>query len=255
MREDPALRHMTASQTGGRIMVWRGLAILCVAAFAATPLMAQPQPAASPAANPYDPLKTFAPLTLPEPANLIRTGSGAPGPAYWQNRADYRITARLDPATKQLFGDEVITYTNNSPDVLDVLWLQLDQNAYRPDSRAAAMFRKPGAPSTDGYQIEAVDVETPQGAAVAHYLVSDTRMQVALPAPLAHGGQLKLHVRYHFTIPGEWGGRMGWGESRNGPIFDLAQWYPRMAVYDDLRGWDTLPYLANEFYLEYGDFD
>ena len=81
-------------------------------------------------------------------------------------------------------------------------------------------------------------------------------MQVRLAAAAeAACGSLALHIRYHFTIPGEFGGRMAHGPSKHGEIYDLAQWYPRMAVYDDLRGWDTLPYLASEFYLEYGDFD
>src|SRR5579862_2309905 len=81
--------------------------------------------------NPYNPLVTFAPLALPDPPNAYRSADGSPGPAYWQNRADYQIRATLDPATKTLSGDEVITYTNNSPSSLDVLWLQLDQNTYR----------------------------------------------------------------------------------------------------------------------------
>jgi hypothetical protein len=245
-------------------MAWRGLAFLGVALSAAGPLWAQAQPPAkgSPSvydapANPYNPLVTFAPLSFPEPANLIRSPAGAPGAAYWQNRADYRIDARLDPAAKRLSADEVITYTNNSPDALDLVWLQLDQNVYRPDSRGQAMAggRRLNRQFTEGYTIEAVAVEAGGAAAPADFLVDDTRMRVILPKPLARGAQLKLRVRYHFTIPGEFGGRMAWGDSRNGQIFDLAQWYPRMAVYDDLRGWDTLPYLANEFYLEYGDFD
>src|ERR1700761_4107373 len=79
------------------------------------------------AASAYDPLKTFAPLTLPEPVNRYRSASGAPGPDYWQNAADYEIHADLDPATKVLTAEEVITYTNNSPDTLESLWVQLDQ--------------------------------------------------------------------------------------------------------------------------------
>ncbi|THD82615.1 MAG: M1 family peptidase [Phenylobacterium sp.] len=245
-------------------MALRGLMILAVAALVAAPLAAGQAQAAPPTApnandapaNPYEPLKTFAPLTLPIPASRVRTGAGTPGPDYWQNRADYRIDAHLDPATKTLSGEEVITYTNNSPDVLDLLWLQLDQNIYRPDSRGAAMGGgRPRQMSTDGYAIEAVQVEQGGRLVDADHLISDTRMRVLLPQPLAHGGQLKLHVRYRFTIPGLFGGRMAWGPSKGGDIYDLAQWYPRMQVYDDLRGWDTLPYLANEFYLEYGDID
>jgi hypothetical protein len=234
-------------------MSLRAFVVLAVAVALSAPLGAHAQTAA---AGGYDPLKTFAPLTLPQPAGLIRGPAGAPGPAYWQNRADYRIDARLDPAAKRLFADETITYTNNSPDSLDLLWVQLDQNIYRPDSRAGAMGGgSRQRASTEGFVIEAVEVEAGGKRLALEPLISDTRLRVLLPQPLAHGGQLKLHIRYHFTIPGLFGGRMAWGPSTGGDIYDLAQWYPRMQVYDDLRGWDTLPYLANEFYLEYGDFD
>src|SRR6185437_6564076 len=83
------------------------------------------------------------------------------------------------------------------------------------------------------------------------------RMQIRLPQALkAYGGKLTLDIHYHYSVPdGGFGGRTGYMPSINGPIYDSAQWYPRMAVYDDVRGWDTLPYLGNEFYLEYGDFD
>ena len=199
----------------------------------------------------YAPLKTFAPFAPPSPPSAQRSASGAPGAGYWQNRVDYRIDARLDPASKILSGDETITYTNKSPDTLDMLWLQLDQNVYRKDSRAAAEAGRPRKAFTDGYAIEAVEID---GAMVAH-LIDDTRMRVTLPKPLKPGAQLKLKVRYHYTVPGLFGGRTAWGTSGGGEIYDIAQWYPRMAVYDDVRGWDTLPYLANEFYLEYGDID
>jgi len=96
----------------------RAFAVLAVA-LAMAPLAAWAQPASG--ANGYDPLKTFAPLALPQPANTLRTGAGTPGPAYWQNRADYRIEARLDAPDKLLSGDETITYANNSPDTLDAL--------------------------------------------------------------------------------------------------------------------------------------
>jgi sorbitol-specific phosphotransferase system component IIA len=207
------------------------------------------------APNDYAPLKTFAPLALPAPANGVRNGAGAPGAGYWQNRADYRIDARLDPAAKTLSATATITYANNSPDALDSLWLQLDQNVYRKDSRAGALGGRPRKAFTDGYAIEAVAVEQGGKSVPAAFLVDDTRMRVTLPAALKAGGRVKLTIRYHYAVPGAFGGRTAWGPSDKGDIFDIAQWYPRMAVYDDVRGWDTLPYLANEFYLEYGSFD
>ena len=198
----------------------------------------------------YDPRAAFAPLDLPGAVNAYRSGSGKPGPSYWQNRADYRIHATLDPATHGLAGEEAIAYTNNSPDTLDVLWLQLDQNIYRPGSRSHAAdgaTPRRGEGFTDGYTIESVEVEQDGHRIAARTVESDTRLQVALPTPLGgHGGKLTLHVRYRFTIPGAFGGRMAWGKVQGGTIYDLAQWYPRMAVYDDVRGWDTLPYLASE---------
>ncbi len=152
-----------------------------------------------------------------------------------------------------------IAYTNNSPDALESLWLQLDQNIYKPDSRAGAFGgagRRRGNTYTDGYAIEAVTAERGGKAAPAHFLISDTRMRVDLPAAVkAGGGQVKLRIRYHYTVPGLFAGRTAWNSNKNGDIYDIAQWYPRMAVYDDVHGWDTLPYLANEFYLEYGSFD
>lgn len=206
----------------------------------------------------YDPLQAFAPLTLPDPANAYRAADGTPGPDYWQNRADYAIHARLDPRAAQLTGSEVITYTNNSPHALASLWLQLDQNTYRTDARAryvhADWYR--ASEHTEGDVLESVQIGRSGRLVKADYIVSDTRMQIRLDQPLApRGGKLEIHIQYHFTVPGAFGGRTGHIHTRNGEIFDIAQWYPRMAVYDDLRGWDTLPYLGSEFYLEYGDFD
>ena len=207
----------------------------------------------------YDPHAAFAPLALPGPVNTYRSGSGKPGPSYWQNRADYQIHATLDAAHHALSGEEAIAYTNASPDALDVLWLQLDQNMYRPYSRShAADGASPrrGSGTTDGYAIAGVEIEQGGRRIAVQTVESDTRLQIQLPTPLAgNGGKLTIHLRYRFTIPGAFGGRMAWGPVKGGAIYDLAQWYPRMAVYDDVRGWDPLPYLAQEFYLEYGDFD
>ena len=227
----------------------RVLALSAALVFAATAAVrAQTAPA-------YDPAKTFGPLTLPAPANTLRTGSGTPGRDYWQNRVDFNITARIDTAAHVLTGDETVTYTNNSPETLAFLWFQMDQNLYRRDSRGYAMAagrRIDPSQSTPGFVIDAVTV----GGKPVTYLIDDTRMRVDLPAPLkGSGNKSQVRIAYHFTIPGLFGGRTAWNTNKSGDIYDLAQWYPRLQVFDDVRGWDTLPYLANEFYLEYGAFD
>ena len=204
----------------------------------------------------YDPYQTFAPLTLPEPVNLYRSSNGAPGPGYWQNAADYTIHATLNPESKVLTGDEIIAYTNNSPDRLDSLWIQLDENEYRKDARSVTASDWGRDGFTDGFVLDSVEVESHSSLVRTDYVVSDTRMQVRLPQSLApHGAKLRIHIHYHYTIPGAFGDRTSWVASQKGDIYDIAQWYPRMAVYDDLHGWDTQPYLVNEFYLEYGNFD
>lgn len=219
-------------------------------------------PAASVAAPPPpvlpapDPARIFAPLAYPSPVNVYRSGGGAPGPAYWQNGADYDIKAAIDPANRLLSGSETITYVNNSPDTLDVLWLQLDQNIYRDGSRGSFANPERTTQHTDGAAIESVAVEQDGKSIPVTPVISDTRMQVPLPAPLdGKGGKIRLKIAWHYTIPGEWGGRTAVSASRNGDIYEVAQWYPRMAVYDDIRGWDTAPYLGQEFFLDYGDID
>ncbi len=213
--------------------------------------------AASSALAQYDPRAAFAPFDMGQAVNGYRSSNGLPGPQYWQNRADYQIHATLDPAAPapMLRGEEVITYTNNSPDELADLWLQLDQNIYRANSRSDFAGSYPHPPG-DGFVLDKVEIADGGTFAPAPGLVSDTRLRVTLPRMLAgHGAKLQLRIAWHFAIPGDWGGRMGWGRAKAGAIYDMGQWYPRMAVYDDLRGWDTLPYLAQEFYLEYGNFD
>ncbi len=238
--------------------------LLSLALLPASLLLAQ---MVAPPASSYDPLKTFAPLSLPDPVNGYRSSNGAPGPQYWQNRADYELHATITPETKTLTGTEVITYTNNSPDTLTSLWLNLEQNIYRKDSRATAFSggsrRRPPTPgvitNTDGYQLDSVEVQlgVREKAIKVLTVVTDTRLQIQLPDafPLPHGAKARILIHYHYTIPGTFGGRTSWAKYKQGDIYDMAQWYPRMCVYDDLRGWDTQPYLGNEFYLEYGHFD
>ncbi|HSI18168.1 MAG TPA: M1 family metallopeptidase, partial [Sphingomonas sp.] len=208
----------------------------------------------------YDPKIAFAAQPLPDGVNAYRSANGAPGPAYWQNRVDYMITARIDTTARTLTATETVDYTNNSPDTLPSLWLQLDQNIYRADSRAAVLGSgrkgRGAVEHSDGYAIASVEVLRGKAWVKIPFLVSDTRMNLRLDQPLKGGGtKLKFRIAYHYAIPGVWGGRNSWLDTPNGTIFDIAQWFPRMAVYDDLRGWDTLPYLGSEFYCEYGDVD
>jgi hypothetical protein len=163
----------------------------------------------TPAPAPYDPRVAFAPLTLPDPVNAYRSSNGAPGPSYWQNEADYEMHAALDTQAKTLQNDEVITYTNNSPDSLSSLWIHLDQNIYRKDSRGylvnGGLRRKkpvpdseenPNGRTTEGYALDSVEIEHGKELLKADYLVDDTRMQIRLPQPMApKGGLLKITIR------------------------------------------------------------
>lgn len=210
----------------------------------------------------YDQLKAFAPFFYPSNGNEYRSASGQPGPSYWQNRADYKIVASLDTAQKTVKGDVVIKYKNNSPDALKFLWLQLDQNIYREDSRAQATTLVTGGrwanrSFTEGDELHSVTIVMNGKTTKAKYKVSDTRMQVWLPQPLtAKTGTVELKINYSFSVPQYGTDRMGRLHTKNGWVYEIAQWFPRMCVYDDVEGWNTLPYLgAGEFYLEYGNID
>lgn len=197
--------------------------------------------------------------------SLLRSASGKPGPDYWQNRADYQIGVSLDDQKNQISGSEVISYTNNSPDELEFLWLQLDQNLFRDDSRGSAIIPLTGSRSGTkgqvfeaGYRIKSVKlVKTDGSEAELNCLMNDTRMQVFLPTPVkANGGKVKFKIEYSYIIPDYGSDRTGVLQTKNGKIFAVAQWYPRMCVYDDIAGWNTIPYNGpSEFYLEYGNFD
>ncbi len=210
----------------------------------------------------YDQHIAFDPLFYPSNGNQYRSASGEPGPAYWQNRADYKITVTLDTAQHKVTGTVIITYKNNSPDDLKFLWLQLDQNIYREDSRAQATTLLTGGrwanrTFTQGDELKSVEIVSKGTTTKAKYNVSDTRMQVWLPNTLsAKTGTVQLKIEYAFEVPEYGTDRMARLNTKNGWEYEIAQWYPRMCVYDDVLGWNTLPYLgAGEFYLEYGDID
>ncbi len=206
----------------------------------------------------YNAYELFHPLWNYGPASSARSGSGIPGPSYWQNSVDYKISASLDEEARKISGEVEMTYKNNSPDKLPFLWLQLDQNSFSTKSRGGKTTPVSGGRFGNigfegGYQIESVMVD----GKAATYVVEDTRMQIRLTQPMAEKvGVAKIKIVYSFKSPANGHDRMGIQETKNGSIFTVAQWFPRMCVYDDIEGWNVLPYLgAGEFYLEYGNFE
>lgn len=209
------------------------------------------------AASPRTVETIFSPLVLPEP-NLVRSASGVPGPEYWQQGADYNIQATLDPDANSVTASASITYTNNSPDTLSFLWFHLEQNVFKPDSVGTLMRTDEGRfgnrnPFNGGFVITSVKVngtETP----IAVY---DTLGRVDLRKPLSpKGGMVKVEFEWSFLIPQKGADRMGIYPSGDGPIFQMAQWFPAVAVYDDVHGWNARPYLGQgEFYTNFGTFN
>ena len=232
------------------------------------------------AAEPFDDKFRQLEELLPTP-NTYRTASGAPGHAYWQQRADYTIRATLDEAKRQISGSEQITYHNNSPDTLGYLWVQLDQNIYKPDSDArrglTAPSRQAWAKAKDdeegvkfeglrgilegrafdgGFQIKAVQA----GGQALKYMVNQTMMRIDLPTPLQPGQRFIFNIDWQYKINEQkvLGGRAGFEyfEDDKNVLFEVAQWFPRMAAYYDAAGWQHKQFLgAGEFTLEFGDYD
>lgn len=211
----------------------------------------------------YNNHKVFDPAFFTFNGNEFRSASGAPGPAYWQNRADYEIHATLDEKDSLLKGAVKILYTNNSPDSLHYVWLQLDQNLFKTDSRGASTTPVSGdrfdvrGYDKGGYHIQGVNVTYKGKKYTIKPVITDTRMQLRLPFVIhPKGDQISINVDYNFSIPIYGADRMGRLRTKNGQVYELAQWYPRMCVYDDIDGWNTMPYMGlGEFYLEYGNFN
>jgi len=211
----------------------------------------------------YDQHEAFAPLFYPSYGDEYRSADGTPGPKYWQNRADYKIDASLNDPDQSVSGEVMITYTNNSPQSLPFVWLQLDQNIYSQDSRSVTVTPVTGGRWANrnqfngGYKLNSVSIIQNGKEQKVNYFVSDTRMQIKLPnAVKPQGGTIQFKISYSFKIPEYGTDRMGRLNTKNGWIYEIAQWYPRMCVFDNVYGWNTLPYLGQgEFYLEYGNFD
>ena len=210
----------------------------------------------------------FGPNFYTKNGTATRSASGQPGEKYWQNRADYQLTANLNDKTSEIIGSETLTYTNNSPDKLSFLWMNVDQNLFKTDSRGNAVIPVNGSRNgargekfDGGHKIKSIKIVSVIGGKSvekeAKFEINDTRMKIVLPQDLnANGASLKVKIEFSYISPKYGSDRTGVLDTKNGKIFTIAQWYPRMCVYDDVRGWNTLPYQgAGEFYLEYGDFD
>lgn len=230
-------------------------------ALIAAALLAACAPSSGPAPAPA-PLRLERPIPYPvtPPADHqravdsgTRTATGAPGPRYWQNRADYAIRARVLPDRKRLEGSETITYTNHSPDTLRTLHVDLTLNQHAP-----GVVRNEPAEITGGVEVTRVAVggETLArgGRTGARYAVNGTRMVITPAAPVQPGQSVQIAIDFGYTVPQAGaGGRMGWSEDN---LFFFAYWYPAMAVYDDVVGWHPDPFRGTaEFYADFGTYD
>ncbi|MBR9988355.1 MAG: hypothetical protein KFH98_01305, partial [Gemmatimonadetes bacterium] len=199
-----------------------------------------------------------------------RDSTGRPGRDYWQLRTDYSIRTRLDPATSTVTGSETVVIHNTSPSPMPFIVLRLDQNIFREDAvRASAVPEITGGMTISRMLVDGRAVvldapparrgfgRDPEPPAVPTAIGLDqTVARIVLPAPIAPGAHMTLEIDWSFRVPRVEGGRglrMGaWPDS----LFQVAQWYPRVAKFDDLRGWDTEPYLGpSEFYNNFGSFD
>ncbi len=191
-----------------------------------------------------------------------RTASGKPNIGYWQNKADYQIAVTLNDSAHTLAGNITLTYTNNSPETLDFIWMQMEQNRFTEDSRGTLTTPIQGnrynGDIDGGFDVTKLQAKVgSKGSVSSKHIVSDTRMQVWFNEPIpAKGGTATVSMDFSFKVPVEGMDRMGRLEVEDGWIYAFAQWYPKVAVFDDVEGWNVEPYLgAGEFYLEYGNFD
>ena len=198
----------------------------------------------------------FSPLPWPA-GNRVRLASGAPGPDYWQQQVDYAIDASLNADSHEVTGHEVITYTNNSPAALDYIWMHMEQNIFRADSigsyisgnTAIGMSQAFG----NGYTIKSIRANGKN----LEYHVYDTMARIDLDKAISPGGsKFVFEVSWSFTIPDHAFRRFGIENVGQGIIFEVAQWFPAVAVYDDVHGWNTQGYLGTgEFYTNFGNYD
>jgi hypothetical protein len=212
---------------------------------------------------------------LPTP-NVYRTASGAPGHEYYQQRADYDMDITLDDEKQRIYGEEVVTYTNNSPDELRYLWVQLDQNMRAKNSttqqiKTDGIFSERGNTASTafnqlknnqfydfdgGFKIDYV--QTTSGSNL-RYTVNNTMMRIDLPTPLRQGQKFSFKIKWWFNVNDRMdiGGRSGYEyfEDEDNYLYTIAQFFPRMAVYNDVEGWQNKQFLGQgEFTLPFGDY-
>jgi len=212
---------------------------------------------------------------LPTP-NVYRTASGAPGHEYYQQQADYNMSITLEDETQRIYGEETITYTNNSPDELRYLWVQLDQNMRAQNSMTQQIktggifYNRTGTPQTafnqlknnqfydfdGGFKLDYV--QTTSGSNL-RYTINNTMMRVDLPSPLRKGQSFSFKIKWWFNINDRMdiGGRSGYEyfEEDDNYLYTIAQFFPRMAVYNDVEGWQNKQFIGQgEFTLPFGDY-
>ena len=205
--------------------------------------------------------------------NMFRTASGAPGPAYYQQKADYKMNLELDDKNKKLYGSETITYHNNAPESLEYLWVQLDQNIERPDSKTplAESEALSKSISTDGFAKKFMEKPFQGGFNIEYvkdakgnpmnYTINQTMMRIDLAKPLKNGEKITFSIKWWYNIVNYQeqvnNGRSGYEQFPDGNrLYVMAQFYPRMAVYSDVEGWQNMQFWGRgEFALAFGDYD
>lgn len=205
--------------------------------------------------------------------NMFRTASGAPGPAYYQQKADYKMNLELDDKNKKLYGSETITYYNNAPESLEYLWVQLDQNIEKPDSKTPLIENESLNKSitTDGFAKKYIEKPFQGGFNIEYvkdakgnpmkYTINQTMMRIDLPKPLKNGEKVTFSIKWWYNIVNYMeqanNGRSGYEQFADGNrLYVMAQFYPRMAVYSDVEGWQNMQFWGRgEFALTFGDYE
>jgi hypothetical protein len=204
--------------------------------------------------------------------NMFRTASGAPGPAYYQQQADYKMDIELDDKNTKLYGTETITYYNNALESLDYLWVQLDQNQHAANSPSKLIEseKMDAAYKADGFSRKYMEAEFDGGFKLEYvrdasgkammYTVNQTMMRIDLPKPLKNGESFTFSIKWWYNINNYRviGGRSGYEhfDKDNNNLYVIAQFYPRMAVYNDVEGWQNMQFWgAGEFALPFGNFE